>query len=345
MRNAILVSLAGAALCLGANLLSKQLLSGAPIPNASGYRVIKTVPVDGDTFWDYLAIDEEARRVYITHWTHVVVMDADTYQVVGDIPNTPRVHGVALAPDLGRGFTSNGGVDTVTIFDLKTLRPLGTVKTGKAPDTITYDTVSKRVFVMNGRSQNATVIDAADGSVAGEFAVGGKPETAVADGAGHLYFNVEDKSQIVEIDTKNLTELHRWPLADCKEPTGLSMDREHRRLFPVCQNKKMEVVDSDSGKVIATLAIGEGPDASAFDPEKQLAFSSNEAGTLTVVHEDSPNKFRVIDTVKTKNSARTMALDPKTHRILLPAANVEEIPGEMVPKVNPGTFVIVVVGQ
>ena len=343
MRNAILVSLAGA-LCLPANLLSSQLLA-ARLPNTSGYRVVKTVPVDGDTFWYYLAIDAEARRVYVTHWTHVVVIDADTYEVVGDIPDTPRVHGVALAPDLGRGFTSNGGADTVTIFDLKTLRVLGTVKTGKAPDAITYDSVSKRIFVMNGRSQDATVINAADGSVAGQFAAGGKPETAVTDGAGHLYFNVEDKSQIVEIDTQNLAELHRWPLADCKEPTGLSMDRENRRLFPVCQNKKMEVVDSDTGKVIATVTIGEGPDASAFDSEKQLAFSSNEAGTLTVVHEDSPNKFRVVDTVKTKDSARTMALDPKTHKIFLPAANVEEIPGEMVPKVKPGTFVVVVMGQ
>jgi DNA-binding beta-propeller fold protein YncE len=342
MRHAILLSLAGAVLYLSAKLLSRP-LAATPLPSASGYRLAKTVPIPGDTFWDYLTVDSEARRVYVTHWTHVVVMDADTLKVVGDVPDTPRVHGVALAPDLGRGFTSNGGADTATIFDLKTLQVLGTVKTGKAPDGIIYDSFSKRVFALNGRSQDATVINAADGSVVGTFAVGGKPETAVADGAGHLYLNIEDKGEVIEIDTKNLTVLHRWPMPGCKEPTGLAMDEKNRLLFSVCQSKRMEVVSADTGKVIATPSIGEGPDAAGFDPETQLIFSSNEAGTLTVIHEDSPTKFRVVDHVKTKDSARTMALDLKTHNIFLPAADVKEIPGEMVPKVNPGTFVILVV--
>jgi len=341
MKNAILLSLAGAALCLPARLLSRP-LAATPLPSASGYRLAKTVPIPGDTFWDYLTVDSEARRVYVTHWTHVVVMDADTLKVVGDIPDTPRVHGVALAPDLGRGFTSNGGADTATIFDLKTLKVLGTVKTGKAPDGIIYDGFSKRVFALNGRSQDATVINAADGSVVGTFAVGGKPETAVADGVGHLYLNIEDKGEVIEIDTQTLTVLRRWPMPGCKEPTGLAMDEKNRLLFSVCQNKTMEVVSADTGKVIATPSIGEGPDAAGFDPETQLIFSSNEVGTLTVIHEDSPTKFRVVDHVKTKDSARTMALDLKTHNVFLPAANIEEIPGEMVPKVNPGTFVILV---
>ena len=177
-------------------------MAATPLPGTSGYHLAKTVPIPGDTFWDYLTVDSEARRVYVTHWTHVVVMDADTLKVVGDIPDTPRVHGVAIAPDLGRGFTSNGGADTVTIFDLKTLKALGTVKTGKAPDGIIFDSFSKRVFALNGRSQDATAINAADGSVVGTFAVGGKPETAVTDGAGHLYLNIEDKGELIEIDTQ-----------------------------------------------------------------------------------------------------------------------------------------------
>jgi DNA-binding beta-propeller fold protein YncE len=269
-------------------------------------------------------------------------MDADTLKVVGDIPDTPRVHGVAVAPDLGRGFTSNGGADTATIFDLKTLKVLGTVKTGKAPDGIIYDRFSERVFAFNGRSQDATVINAADGIVVGTLAVGGKPETAVVDGTGHLYLNIEDKGELIEIDTQHLTILHRWPLSGCKEPTGLAIDQKNRLLFAVCQNKRMDVVNADTGKVIATPSIGEGPDAAAFDPETQLVFTSNEVGTLTVIHEDSPTKFRVVDHVRTKDSARTMALDLKTHKLFLPAADVEEIPGEMVPKVNPGTFVVLV---
>jgi DNA-binding beta-propeller fold protein YncE len=335
-----LASLAGIALCLTANLLGKQQLSAA---GTSGYHVAKAVPVPGDTYWDYLIVDPEARRVYITHWTHVIVMDADTHEVVGDIPDTARVHGVALAPDLGRGFTSNGSADTSTIFDLKTLKVLGTVKTGKTPDGIIYDSVSKRVFALNGRSQDATVINAADGAVVGTFALGGKPETAVADGAGHLYLNInKDKAEIIEIDTQQLTVLHRWSLSDCKEPTGLAMDQKNRLLFSVCQNRKMAVMSADTGKVIATLPIGETPDAAAFDPETQLAFSSNEVGTLTVIHEDSPTKFRVVDNVKTKDRAHTMALDTKTHNVFLPAADVEEVPGDMVPKVRPGTFVVLV---
>jgi DNA-binding beta-propeller fold protein YncE len=344
MTKTSLVSLAGIALCLTVNLLGEQQLATAAPRKSSGYHLAKTVPVGGDTYWDYLIVDPEARRVYITHWTHVVVMDADTYAVVGDIPNTPRIHGVALAPDLGRGFTSNGSADTSTIFDLKTLSVLGTVKTGKAPDGIIYDSVSKRVFTFNGRGLDTTAINAAVGTVVGTIALGGKPETPVTDGTGHIYVNVDnkDKAEIVEIDTQQLTILHRWLLPNCEEPTGLALDRENRLLFSTCQNKKIQITSADTGKAIATPPIGESPDAAAYDPETHLVISSNEVGTLTVIHEDSPTKFTVIDTVATKDGSHTMALDPKTHKIFVPAASVQDVPGDMVPKVLPGTFVILV---
>ena len=313
---------------------------------ASGYHVTKSVPVGGEGFWDYLAVDSSARRLYISHGTHVQVMDADSYTLVGDIPDTQGVHGIALASDLGRGFTSNGRANTVTIFDLKTLKILGTTGTGTNPDAIVYDGVTKRVFTMNGRSNNATAINAADGSVAGTVDLAGKPEFAVADGKGNVYVNLEEKSEIVQFDAQNLKVLSRWPLAPCEEPSGLAMDTKNRRLFAGCHNQMMAVVDADSGKVIATPPIGQGVDANHFDPETNYAFASNGDGTLTVVHEDSPNKFSVVENVPTKRSARTMALDKKTHNIFLSAADFEPpAPGERRGKMKPDSFVILVVGK
>jgi hypothetical protein len=315
-------------------------------PGASGYRVIKTVPVGGEGFWDYLSVDSEGRRLYISRGTHVQVMDIDSYSLVGDIPDTQGVHGIALARELGRGFTSNGRADTVTIFDLKTLKTIGTVKAGTNPDCIVYDGVTKRVFTMNGRSNNATAITASDGTVAGTLELGGRPEFAVADGKGSIYVNIEDKSELVQFDAQNLNVLNRWPLAPCEEPSGLAIDQANRRLFAGCHNQMMAVVDADTGKVIATPAIGQGVDANRFDPETKYAFSSNGDGTLTVVHEDSPDKFTVVDNVPTKRSARTMALDLKTHDIFLSAADFEPpAPGERRGKMKPGSFVILVVGR
>jgi DNA-binding beta-propeller fold protein YncE len=312
----------------------------------SGYHVIKSVPVGGEGFWDYLTVDGEARRLYISHGTHVQVMDIDTFGIVGDIPDTQGVHGIAVAPELGRGFTSNGRANTVTIFDLKTLKTIGTVTAGTNPDAIVYDGVTKRVFTLNGRSNDATGINAADGTIAGTLALGGKPEFAAADGKGSIYVNIEDKSELVQFDARKLTLVNRWPLAPCKEPSGLAMDLKNRRLFAGCDNKTMAVVDADTGKVIATLAIGEGVDANRFDPGTNYAFASNGEGTLTVVHEDSPNSFSVVENVPTKRSARTMALDRKTHRIFLAAADLEPpLPGERRPRIKPGSFVILVVGK
>jgi DNA-binding beta-propeller fold protein YncE len=324
--------------------------SRAAAAPASNYHLLKKVVLGGEGFWDYLTCDSAARRLYISRGTHVMVVDADSYAVVGDIPGTEGVHGIALAPEFGRGFTSNGRTNTVTIFDLQTLKVLGTVPTGEGPDAILYDPASKRVFTFNGHGGSSTAIDAATGAPAGTVALGGRPEFAAADGQGHIYNNLEDKSELVEIDGKSLTVAARWPLAPCEEPSGLAIDTEHRRLFAGCHNKMMAVVDADTGKVISTPAIGDGVDANGFDPGTQLAFSSNGEGTLTVVHEDSPGKFASVASVPTQRGARTMALDTKTHNIFLvtaefgpPAAATADHPHPR-PPAKPGSFTLLVFG-
>jgi hypothetical protein len=326
--------------------------TATPAPAASGYHIIKTVPVGGDGGWDYVYVDSDARRVYVSRGTHTMVLDADTYAVVGDIPDTQGVHGIAVASDLGRGFTSNGRANTVTIFDLKTLKAIGTVKTDVNPDAILYDSVTKRVFTFNGGSRNggggknATAINAADGSVLGTIDLRGKPEFAAADGKGSVYVNNEDSSELHHLDAASLKELHHWPLAPCKSPSGLAMDVANRRLFSVCDEKVMAVVNADTGKVVATPTICEGPDAAGFDPSTGYAFASCGDGNLTVIHEDSPDKYTVVENVPTKKSARTMGLDLKTHNIFLPAADFDPpAPGERRGKMKPGSFVIVVVGK
>ena len=322
------------------------LLAVSAAPGVSGYKVIKTVPISGEGGWDYVTVDSDARRVYVSHATQVVVLDADSYEVVGSIPDTQGVHGIAIASDLGRGFTSNGRTNTATIFDLKTLKTIGTVNTGANPDAIVYDSGTKRVFTLNGRSKDATAINAADGTVAGTLALGGKPEFAVADGKGSIYVNIEDTSELVQFDPQKLTVTHRWPQKPCQEASGLAIDRKNRRLFSGCDNKMMAVMDADSGKVVATPPIGEGVDANGFDPATQLTFASNGDGTLTVVHEDSPDKFTVVENVPTRKSARTMALDLKTHNIFLPAADFDPpAPGERRGKMKPGSFVLLVLGK
>src|SRR5882762_942977 len=298
--------------------------AAAPAPAGSGYHVIKTVPVGGEGGWDYVYVDSDARRIYISRGTHVVV----------------------VASDLGRGFTSNGRSNDVTIFDLKTLKSLGTVKTGANPDAIIYDSVTKRVFTFNGRGKNATAINAADGTVADTIDLRGKPEFAVADGKGNVYVNNEDTSELHHLDAQSLKELHHWPLAPCKSPSGLAMDLGARRLFSVCDEKVMAVVNADTGKVVATPAICDGPDAAAFEPSTGYVFASCGDGNLTVIHEDSPDKYTVVENVPTKKSARTMGLDLKTHNIFLPAADFDPpAPGERRGKMKPGSFVILVVGK
>jgi YVTN family beta-propeller protein len=275
-----------------------------------------------------------------------VVLDADSGAVVGDIPDTQGVHGIALAPDLGRGFTSNGRANTVTIFDLKTLKTIATVKVGTNPDAIVYDPAVKRVFTMNGRSQDATAINATDGTVVGIIPFGGKPEFVVVDGKGSMFVNLEDKSQIVQFDPQKLTVSNHWPLAPCEEPSGLAIDRKTRRLYAGCGNKMVGVVNADTGQIVATPAIGDGVDANAFDPASNFVFSSNGEGTLTIIHEDSPDKYTVVENVPTKKSARTMGLDLKTHNVFLPAAEFDApAAGERRGKMKPGSFVVLVVGK
>ncbi len=324
----------------------------APWPGGTGYHVIKKISVGGEGFWDYLALDSEARRLYISRATHVMVLDADSGDTVGDIPNTEGVHGIVLVPELGRGFTSNGRSATVTIFDLKTLKEIKRVNTtGQNPDAIIYDPASRRVFTFNGRGGNSTAIEAATGNVAGTIDLDGRPEFAAADGRGKVYVNVEDKSMVVVLDSQNLKLTSRWPLAPCEEPSGMAMDREHRRLFIGCHNQMMAVMDADSGRVLATLPIGRGVDANIYDPETGLAFSSNGDGTLTVVHEDSSDKFTVVDNVTTQRGARTMALDLKTRNIFLVTAEFGPPPAPTSkqphprPSIVPGSFTVLVVGK
>ncbi len=318
----------------------------------SGYHLLKKIPLGGEGFWDYITFDPATRRLYISRGSKVVVLEVDSGKTVGEIPNTEGVHGIALAPEFNRGFTSNGRAGTVTIFDLKTLQVIGSAQAGTNPDAIIYDPSSKRVFAMNGRSKNATAIDAATGNVVGTIPVDGKPEFAVADGAGNVFVNIEDKSEEQRIDSQNLKVTATWPLAPCKEPSGLAMDTAHRRLFAGCDNKMMAVVEADSGKVVATPEIGEGVDANAFDPELQYAYASNgESATLTVVHEDTSGKYSVVENVPTQAHARTMALDPKTHQIFLVTADFGATPAATADNAHPrptmvkDSFVVLIFGK
>jgi DNA-binding beta-propeller fold protein YncE len=318
---------------------------------APGYKVINTYKIGGDGGWDYLIADASARRLYISRATHVIVLDLDSGKTVGDIPDTPGVHGIALAPDLGRGFTSNGREGTVSIFDLKTLATSSKVEVGENPDAILYDPATKRVFTFNGKSQDATAIDAQKGTVLGTIKLDGKPEFAASDAEGEIYVNIEDKSELTVINPNNLTVKTKWPLAPCESPTGLSIDRKNQRLFVGCDNKMMAIMDATTGKVLATPATGDGVDATAFDSETGLAFASAGEGILTVVREESPNKFSVAENVSTQNGARTMALDSKTHNIYLVTAQFGPppvaTPDNPHPRhtVLPDTFVVLVVGK
>jgi len=296
------------------------------------YHVIKKIPIPGQGGFDYLTIDGGARRLYVSHGTQVEVLDVDSGAIVGKIPNTMGVHGIAIAPELGRGFVSDGQTATVTIFDLKTLKPIAEVPAGKKPDAIIYDSASSQVFAFNGGSDSTTVISAADGKVVGTLDLGGGPEFAAADGDGYVFNNLEDQSKLVKINSKKLSVDEHWPLAPCEAPSSMAMDRPNRRIFIGCRSKVMAVVDADSGKVITTVAIGDHVDASAFDPESKLIFNSNGEGTISIIHEDSPDTYSVVQTVKTLPRAKTLALDLQTHRVFL--STVED-----------GQFEVLVVGK
>lgn len=319
----------------------------------SGYHQIRKINIGGEGGWDYLIA--EGGRVYVTHGNEVAIVDEEKGEVVGKITGLKGIHGVALAPEFDRGFISNGGANSVTIFDLKTLQKIGEdVPTGGMnPDAIIYDPGSKRVFAMNGRSANVTAIDAKTGTVAGTVQLEGKLEFAAADGKGHVYVNGEDKNMVFDIDSNKLTLAHQWPLAPCEEPSGMNIDRKNRRIFVGCHNKMMAVLNADTGAVVATPAICTGIDATWFDPGTGYAINSCGDGTMTVIHEDTPDRYSVVENVMTQRGARTMALDMKTHNIFLAVAELEAPPAGAPseggraprPRIVPGTFALLEFGR
>jgi YVTN family beta-propeller protein len=287
---------------------------------ARDYQLLKKVAVPGTGGWDYLTVDEAARRIYISHSTQVDVLDADSFALVGTIPDTPGVHGIAIASEFGRGYISAGKADAVVPFDLKTLEPMPRIKVGKKPDAIIYEPLTKRIYVMNGDSENITVLNAADGAVAGTIPLGGGPEFAVSDGKGNLYVNLEEQNETLHIDVHALKVKDRWPLAPCATPTSLSLDRENRRLFVGCRSHHFAVLDADSGKVIFTAPIGDRVDAGAWDPETKLVYLSTGDGKVFIFHQDSPDKYSAVEEITTKTGAKTMGYDPKTRRVIVPTS-------------------------
>jgi DNA-binding beta-propeller fold protein YncE len=318
--------------------------------HAQQYHVAGQIPIEGAGGWDYAYLDSANHQLYIAHSTQVDVLDVGSQKPVAAISGLKHVHGIAIADELNRGFITDGGDDVVVVFDLKSNRILQRVKAGNNPDGIVYDRSTQRVFACNGRSGDVTAINAKDGSVAGTIAVGGKLEFPAGDDQGSVFVNVEDKSEIVKLDPRGLKVLAHWALKGCDEPSGLAIDTGSHRLFAVCDNQTLAVVDYDSGKTVATVPIGEGPDATAYDADRKLVFSSNgESGTLTVVKQENADHYSVAGTVATEKSARTMALDPATHAIYLPAAKFGPVPAPSKeiphprPAALPGSFHLIVV--
>jgi YVTN family beta-propeller protein len=287
---------------------------------AGDYQLLKKVAVPGTGGWDYLTVDEAARRIYISHSTQVDVLDADSFAIIGTIPNTPGVHGIAIAPEFGRGYISAGKADAVVPFDLQTLKPLPEIKVGKKPDAIIYEPLSKRIYVMNGDSESITVLNAADGAVVGTIALGGGPEFAVSDAKGNLYVNLEEQNETLHIDVNTLKVRDRWPLAPCATPTSLSLDKENKRLFVGCRSHHFAVLDADKGKVVFTAPIGDRVDAGAWDPVTQLVYLSTGDGRVFIFHQDSPDKYSPVEEIATKTGAKTMGYDPKTRRVIVPTS-------------------------
>lgn len=311
-------------------------------------KVLSRLPLAGPVSWDYLSFDPAHRRLFVSRGDRVQAVDVDNQRLVATIPDTPGVHGIALAPSLHRGYTSNGKGNAVTVFDLDTLAVTDTIKgTGEKPDAIVYDDASGHVLTFNGNGHSVSVIDPARHAVIGTIALSGKPEFAATDGAGHAYVNIEDRAELVEIDTRKNAVLGTWPLPGCESPTGLALDRAHRRLFSVCDNRHMVVTDAGTGHQVASLPIGDGPDAVVYDEGKGMIYSSNgESGNITAIRQDDPDHYRVAATIPTQHSARTLALDPKLHRLYLSAASLDPAGGANQKGRNylPGSFSVLTVG-
>lgn len=337
-------------------LLSSSLVTQAFAPTSllqqsagpSGYHLLKKIKLGGTGGWDYLEVDPATHHLFISRSTHVIVVDPSDGKVVGDIPDTQGVHGIALANEFNKGFTTNGRSSTSTIFDLASLKPTGDAKTDKDPDAVIYDPFSKRVFVFNGDANSSSVIDASSGKVAGTVALGGGPEFAASDAKGNIFVNLEDKSLLVKFDAKTLKVENTWPLAPCESPSGLAIDAEHEILVVGCHNKLMAFVDGNTGKVIGTVPIGQGVDANRFDPATGYAFASCGDGSLTIAHEDSPSKFSLVEKIDTQRGARTMALDYANHNVYLVTADFGATPAATAdnphprPTIVPDTFTLLV---
>ena len=339
------------------------MLSGFGAQAASGYHLIKSVPIPGDWTWDYIGMDSTNRHVLVSHGPQLEILNADTYRIDGKIvapdadfskPETLAamdVRGGAAAEDIGRGFVPNARDGSVSIFDLKTLKVLATVKVGDNPDGYVYDPATQRGFTFSNRVKGAVAVDLRDAKMAGTVALGSKPEAGAADGKGHIFVNLQEKDAVAKIDSRKLMLEDTWPTAPCKQPTSMAMDTKTNRLFIGCRGDSpiLVVMDSTNGKIVANLPIGNGTDAAAFDADKRLAFTSNGEGTITVIQEQSPDKFAVIDTVKTEPGARTMTLDTKSHKLFLIKADRTTAPavaGQPAPRQQqvPGTFRVLVVG-
>ena len=327
-------------------ILAAAAIAAVPAAAQKSYKLADRTKLGGEGGWDYLTYDPDGSRVFITRGTHVMVVDAKTLKPTGDITGLQGIHGVALAPELGKGYITSGGDNMLVVFDLKTLAVLDKVKVGERPDAVLYDASAKRVYTFNAKTQDSSVFDAKTGKVIGSVPLGGKPETGVADGKGNVYVNIEDKSEIVRIDTVKLTVAEHYPMAGCDEPSALAFDVAHRRLFAGCASKVVAVVDPDAGKLVTTVDIGGGVDAGAFNPKTQQIFMSCGAdGVVTVIHEDSPDKYSVVQNVPTAKGARTMALDEKSSTVYTVTAQFDPTPppaGQR-RKMLPDTFELLVV--
>ena len=313
----------------------------------SGLKVIKTLKIGGAGGWDYLSLEPGTNRLFVSHGSQVNVIDKNTGDSLGIIPNTTGIHGIAFVPSLNKGYTTNGKTNNSTVFNLKTLETTATIPTGEKPDAIFYDESIKKIVVCNGKSKDLSFIDPTTDKVVATVAVGGAPETAVSNGAGKIFVNLEDKSEIVAIDSKTYTVLAHWPIAPGEAPTGLAIDTKTKRLFAACgDNKVLIVVNAETGAIVANLPIGGGCDGDAFDPATKNIYTTNGSdGTITVIHEESADKYKVVENAVTKRGARTIALDEKTHLIYAPTADLEASTGKGRPKAIPGTFQVIVVGK
>jgi DNA-binding beta-propeller fold protein YncE len=329
-------------------LIPTDTVSAQQTAGSSGYHLVKKVKLGGSGGWDYLEVDPATHRLFISRGTHVIVVDPDQGKIVGDIPDTQGVHGIALADEFNKGFTTNGRTADSTMFDLTSLKTLGNTKTDKDSDAVIYDPFSKRVFTFNGDANTSSAIDASTGKLVGTFALGGGPEFGASDGKGKIFVNLEDKSSLVKFDAKTLKIENTWPLAPCESPSGLAIDAAHEILVVGCHNKLMTFVDGNSGKVLGTVPIGQGVDANRFDPGTGYAFASCGDGTLTIAHEDSPTQFSPVETIQTQRGARTMAIDYATHAVYLVTADLGPAPPATKdnprprPAILPDTFTLLI---